>query len=193
MARFEIAYKKTNAVEKMVLSNNVNDLGGATFGGIARRREPGASWIGWRLVDRGDLTSAAVLDAHRAFFRDNFWDDISGDAITDQDIANRVYDAGVNCGTDRARTWLQVALNLANLRASLWPDIRVDGDIGPATLFAITSAAGMVKRKWLVIQIINTQQESHYMRLAQADISQETFLLGWYVNRIQHAVPAWLP
>ncbi len=195
MAAFDPAYDATNARERMALSNVATDRGGMTYGGIARRREPGTSWPGWividRILSRGPFKPSAqelemLSRLHRQFFQTEFWRPLNGAAIPDQGIAEKVYDAGVNCGTGSAARWLQVALNLANRNARLWTDVRVDGAIGPATLLAIEAASREHQRRWLVLQLFETQQEHHYFSLALADATQEENLLGWYTHRILH-------
>lgn len=194
MADFETAYGATNSLEGMVLSNVATDRGGMTYGGIARRMAPGSSWDGWQFIDRVlardpsfTLTESEkflLKSLHRAFFLEHFWNARNLSALTDQDTANKVYDAFVNCGP-AAVEWLQCALNLANRRGRIWPDVRVDGALGPATVSALEVACKSSARKWLVLQLFETQQERRYFELALHDESQEENLLGWYRHRIQ--------
>lgn len=195
MASFDPAYDATNAREKMVLSDVATDRGKMTYGGIARGRKPGEYWSGWDHIDaitaRGPrkfsptpAELAVINDMHRDFFREYFWNDLNASLIPDQVIANKVYDVAVNCSRVRAATWLQKGLNVSNRRGKLWPDIKEDGAVGPATCGAIAAACRIPDRKWLVLQTIETQQEDHYFRLAETDPSQEENLLGWYRHRI---------
>jgi lysozyme family protein len=182
-AVFDIAYQATNQREGgLVLSDVKTDRGGQTFGGIARRRWP--NWEGWPLIDDGDRGSLALADMHKTFFRVEFWERPGIARIPHQGIANRVYDAGVNCGTAAASLWLQRALNVTNLRGNLWPDVKVDGDIGPQTCDAVRIAAGIPARRWLLMECFSTQQEWHYFNIAMSDPTQEANLLGWYRHRI---------
>ena len=198
MADFGPAYALTNAREGMVLSDVPTDRGGMTYGGIARNRQPGGRWEGWALIDTlvarkpfrptaDELDQLASL--HRAFFKRYFWDDLNASLVPDQAIAEKLYDVAVNCSRLRAVSWLQSALNVSNNRARLWPDIRVDGQLGPATAGVIRQAAAIPERRWLVLQVTETQQEQHYFDLALRDASQEANLLGWYRHRILHRVP----
>lgn len=199
MADFLQAYAKTNAREAMVLSNVATDRGGMTYGGIARDRMPGGRWEGWPLIDRilerGHGTfgpslaeNERLLDLHQAFFRTYFWSDLNAGAVRDQGIAEKLYDAAVNCSRLRAVSWMQGALNVSNLRGRLWADIVVDGKLGPITANAIASASRRLERRWLVLQVFETQQENHYFELALRDPSQEANLFGWYSHRILHRV-----
>ena len=152
MADFGPAYAAPNAREGMVLSDVPTDRGGMTYGGIARNRQPGARWEGWTLIDtlvarKPFRPSADELDRlatlHRAFFKQYFWDDLNASLVPDQAIAEKLYDVAVNCSRLRAVSWLQSALNVSNNRARLWPDIKVDGQLGPATAGVIRQAAAI--------------------------------------------------
>ena len=200
MAEFEAAYQATNQRERIALSNVATDRGGMTYGGIARDRMPGGTWEGWPAIDailqRGggsfsptEHERQMLLQLHRTFFLTQFWALVGGDKIADQEAANKVYDVAVHCSRLRAVTWLQTALNVCNRRQKLWADVRVDGQVGPQTLGAIVAAAKSPVRKWLVFQVLETQQEEHYLDLALRDESQEENLLGWYRWRIDHRVP----
>jgi lysozyme family protein len=69
-----------------------------------------------------------TLDQARAIYRAAYWDRVSCDALPPP-LALLVFDAAVNNGVGRAARWLQEAAGAA-----------VDGDIGPETLAAVTSA-----------------------------------------------------
>jgi lysozyme family protein len=72
-----------------------------------------------------DLT----LDQAQAIYRVGYWDRVCCDALPPP-LALLVFDAAVNNGVGRAALWLQEAAGAA-----------ADGDIGPQTLAAVTSAA----------------------------------------------------
>lgn len=198
MANFDVAYFLTNAVEGDSLSNHYADRGGETFAGIARNRNP--AWTGWDIIDlakerhsdrlsptEGEETLLKQL--HRQFFHDNFWTPIRGGDITWQPFANELYDSAVLHGPDSATRWMQTALNVSNRRQKLWPDIRVDGRMGPATLHSMDMARKTPERAWLVLQVAETQQENRFFSLALADEVQEENLYGWYRKRIQNRIP----
>ncbi|MEQ8233271.1 MAG: putative peptidoglycan-binding domain-containing protein [Gammaproteobacteria bacterium] len=198
MADFEQPYRATNLRERMVLSNVATDRGGMTYGGIARGRKPGEYWLGWAIVDAvlarspdggffpTEAETAKLHEFHREFFRRYFWDDLNGSIIPDQEYADKLYDAAVNCSRTSVVGWLQSALNVANLGGTLWPDIVIDGQLGAKTADAIFASLKHPERRWLVFQVLETQQEYHYYRLALRDPSQEINLYGWYRHRIQH-------
>jgi len=122
MADFKAAFERTMSREGGYVFDP-DDAGGETYKGIARRFHP--SWDGWEIVDeikrfaQADL--ADVLDDNdtlqervAAFYRAQFWNRFMGDAITDQRVAEELFDTAVNMGVHRAVTFLQRALNLLN-------------------------------------------------------------------------------
>lgn len=104
MANFEIAYKRTAKFEGGYV-NDPNDRGGETYAGISRRAHP--KWAGWSTIDGAkkeknfpkNLSSNVVLQQQvRTLYRNNYWTPIWGDRIKRQEVANELYDFGVNAG-----------------------------------------------------------------------------------------------
>ena len=104
MADFKQAWKITGANEGGY-SNVAGDTGGETYAGITRKNFP--HWSGWVTVDshkpisRG-TTLQSLEPAVESFYKTNFWDPVDGDNITDQTLANDVFDMAVNAGVGEA-------------------------------------------------------------------------------------------
>jgi lysozyme family protein len=101
-------------------------------------------------------------------------------------IAAELFDTGVNMGPKVAASFLQRALNALNRGASDYPDIAVDGHIGPATLAALD---GFLRRRGpageaVLLKAIEALQGERYLRLAERRPANEAFLYGWLANRI---------
>lgn len=145
MANFKIAEKETGRFEGLY-ANNPADNGGETYAGIARKFWP--KWDGWLAIDKIKKLygiSAKIINSYASknaelsesisdFYKSNFWDSLKLDAVTDQQLANSVYDFGVNSGTDRAAKTLQNAANDTGLVTLV-----VDGKIGAKTIAAINA------------------------------------------------------
>lgn len=108
MANFEIADKLTS-INEGGYANDHADRGGETWKGIARKMHP--TWEGWSLIDwyKKHPKFPSVLDAsvrlkelRNKFYKTNFWDQIRGDEIEFQEIANQIYDDAVNTGVSSA-------------------------------------------------------------------------------------------
>ena len=114
---------------------------GPTYMGIDRRYWP--AWPGWLLVDdwcagiidvlaRDTACAPLVVD----FYRQHFWGPMRGDemAAIDLDIACKVFDTEVHCGTGDGVRHLQTALNRLNRHGKTYSDLVVDGKMGNRTL-----------------------------------------------------------
>lgn len=179
MAKFEIADKITGGNEGGY-ANNKADRGGETEAGIARNFWP--NWPGWKHIDQykadweksnKKLSLAAwinasvnvptepVRDMIKSFYKQNFWDVNKLDQINDQQLANTVYDFGVNSGTGRAAKFLQAAVGVTQ-----------DGKIGPQTLSAVNRLDAEVTH-----DKYNGAREAFYRSIAKGNQAQ--FLKGW--------------
>jgi len=172
MARFEQAFKITERNEGGY-ANNPADHGGETYAGIARNFWP--NWSGWAIIDAAKRTTKTAplinqyaktngIDAHVAkFYKQNFWDVNKLDLFNDQQLANNVYDFGVNSGTKKAAKVLQQALK-----------IKDDGIIGNQTLAAVNAYNGKD-----LYNLYNGARTEFYNRLASQSPDQHQFLKSW--------------
>lgn len=187
MAEFKLAHALTK-VNEGGFSNNPNDRGGMTLNGIARKIFP--LWKGWRTldgiiqrvglnpkaIDREVAKSPNLLADIEAFYKLNFWDVNNLSYIKSQDIANELFDTGVNMGTVTAAKMLQEAVNLCNKNQLSYPDISVDGKI-----FAVGQTINTVNiaHPVAVLNTINMLQGERYLNIMRNNKSQETFWGGW--------------
>lgn len=162
--------------------NDPDDNGGETYRGIARKFFP--NWIGWITIDtlkkQGKaINSTEVRDAleyHvQNFYKQNFWDTMSGDAQSSQSIAEELFDTAVNQGLGTAIKYLQEALNLLNRNETNYKDIVVDGKFGPATLGALNN----FKEPKILFNLLNILQAEKYVNICRRNDTQEKFLRGW--------------
>jgi len=175
MADFNVSAKITLPLEGGY-SDNPDDLGGPTKYGItqAEAREWGY---------QGDMRDLP-LDTALAIFKKNYWDVNNLDNCPSQKLANKLFDAGVNCGIEEAAIWLQRSLNAMDRNNLDWKDLTIDGNIGPNTLNVINKALSL-RREDILIECINIQQGNFYIQDALNHPTQKTFLNGWIRNRIE--------
>jgi len=115
--------------------NDPDDPGGETYKGVARKIH--SKWDGWTNVDmlkrqtgfpanldKDDELQGAVAD----FYRVTFWDKMNGDQITDQNVANSIFDFGVNAGLGTSASLAQMVIGAKS-----------DGVIGPQSIATINS------------------------------------------------------
>lgn len=107
-------------------------------------------------------------------------------AVLSMAIAEELVDSGVNCGPGRPGKWLQRTLNLLNRQAQLFPDLVVDGVLGPATHLAlayILAHRGADGEK-VILRSLNCQQGAYYMEITENRAANEEFFFGWMLNRV---------
>lgn len=104
MANFDISYNRTLKFEGDYVDDD-NDTGGETYKGISRKYNP--SWCGWKIIDKykklknfpKNLDSDNQLQILvKNCYRDNYWKAIHGDEISNQKVADDLYDTAVNMG-----------------------------------------------------------------------------------------------
>lgn len=102
-------------------------------------------------------------------------------------LGEEIVDSGVNAGTGRSSRWFQTALNMLNRNGHDYPNIVVDGAVGPASIRAYESlrrVRGNKKACQLVIKLMDAQQAQHYMNLRNGDEKFSTFMVGWVDTRV---------
>ncbi len=188
---FVVAYHITGGHEGGYV-NDPTDRGGETYRGIARKFHP--NWAGWVVIDglknepgwearlRQDERMGSLV---RDFFKQTFWNRISGDELDamSEKVAQEVYDTGVNSGTGTAAKMLQRSLNRLNRNEQSWPDIAVDGGIGPTTLKTVKECLAQRRGEERLMKCLDGEQYMHYASITDRSPEQERFFNGW-LNRV---------
>ncbi len=168
MASFDIAITKTLANEGgAAYTETTGDTGGATKYGISQKSYP--------TMNIKALTEA---DA-KAIYKRDYWDKIKGDSITDQDVAESIFDFAVNAGVKTASRIAQKAMLKVNADGGL-----IDGIIGPKTVSVLNSI-----NRDLFLSCFALMKIYHYADICNKNREQSKFLLGW-INRTLHE---WMP
>lgn len=132
MADFSTAFQLVIANEGGY-GNDPDDPGGETYKGVARNIF--SKWSGWTTVDilkrQSDFPAnldkdADLQQAVSDFYQVNFWDKINGDQISNQDVANSIFDFGVNAGIATSSSLAQMVVGATT-----------DGVIGPDSISGI--------------------------------------------------------
>lgn len=118
--RFLKAFEKTIKFEGGYV-NDPDDPGGETKFGISKKAFPDL-----------DIANLTIDDARKIYF-DLYWITPRWNAIDNFDLAEKLFDMGVNMGIRRASTILQTAL------ARFGASIDVDGVVGPETLHVVNN------------------------------------------------------
>ncbi len=116
--------------------NDPDDPGGETYKGVARKIF--SKWDGWTKIDilkrqtgfPGNLDKDAELQQDiENFYRVTFWDKMNGDKIVHQQVADSIFDFGVNAGVGTSASLAQMVTGIE----------KKDGIIGPVSLETINA------------------------------------------------------
>lgn len=170
------AWSRTIGVERGY-SNNPLDRGGETNHGIT----VAVAWAnGWK----GAMIDLPIERAQE-IGKTQYWDILNLDAIAaiSPDIAAEMFDTVYNGG--EPGQWLQRILNGLNRAGRDYPDIKVDGRIGPMTVDCLRQL--VAKRGQEAIRVVyntlNSLQTVRFITIEEANPSQEEFLWGWLRTR----------
>ena len=161
-------------------SNHPSDRGGPTRWGITQAVARREGYAG----DMKTLPREKAVAIYRLVYaiRPGF----AAVAEISPAVGEELFDTGVNMGPGVPAAWFQRALNALNRGGTDYPDIKVDGDIGPATLAAfrayrkVRGAAGDA----VMLKALNSLQGARYIDLAERRGANEDFLFGWLRTRV---------
>lgn len=156
--------------------NNPADRGGATIWGVTERVARAHGYTG----DMRNMSREQAV----AIYEADYWFGPRFDQIAQVSpaIAAELMDTGVNMGPSVPSKWLQRWLNAFNLQGTLYPDMIVDGQIGPRTISALTL---FLKKRGkegeaVMLKALNCSQGNRYLEIAEGNKSQEAFIYGWF-------------
>jgi len=175
MANFEAAYAQTMKAEGGYV-NDPQDPGGETYKGVARKFN--SKWDGWIDIDmaKREPNFPANLDANaplqekiKRFYEVNYWDRVRGDEISDQNIAESIFDFAVNAG-------VITSSKLAQITVGAEPD----GTIGPQTLQQLNTQD---PRTFLALFALN--KIARYLSICEKRSESKKFFYGWVKRTVE--------
>jgi len=172
MAKFEDAIDIVLQNEGEKFTNIPGDPGGATKWGITLKSAQAHGLC--QTVDQLQLiTRDQAVDFYRTYYWESIFDDLS-----DQGVATKVFDTGVNVGPVTGVQYLQHAYNSVYVTTGK-PALDVDGHIGPVTLSAINAADAQA-----LLSKYRELQEQHYQAWVAADPQDRQKFLRGLLNRV---------
>ena len=175
MADFASAFAATMKAEGGYV-NDPQDPGGESYKGVARKMN--SKWDGWTIIDmaKREKNFPANLDTNkplqekiRAFYEINYWDKVRGDEITNQHIAESIFDFAVNAGTI-------ASAKLAQITVGAEPD----GTIGPVTLQKINADD---PRAFLALFALH--KIARYIHICEKREESKKFFYGWIKRTVE--------
>jgi lysozyme family protein len=162
-------------------SDNPADRGGATRWGITEAVARKSGYAGdMRALPRG----YAVALYSKQYITDPGFNKVH--AVSEA-IGAEIIDTGVNMGVSVPGPWLQRILNALNQEARTFPDLVVDGQLGPATISALRAV--LDKRgadgERVILRSLNCLQGARYLELTEKRAANEEFFFGWMLGRVE--------
>jgi len=173
MASLKKALKKTLRYEGEY-SNDPDDLGGETYYGISRKYN--LNWNGWKAIDA--LEKPHPDDVYD-FYRDRYWNQIRGDELSSQLVADNIFDFAVNAGVFKSVLLAQRAANVLQLYREN-PILIMDGIYGDKTHAVIASIG--VEERFFCLYFLGANLD-HYNTIILSRHANAKFAKGW-VNRV---------
>jgi len=166
MADFKPAFAFVLQHEDSTRSGKVTvDAGGRTRFGIAERFHPDLPEEFFTGAAEDALAEAEKIEERE------YWDAMRLAEVENQNVANKLFDMGVNMGVRQAAIYAQRA---ANALAAVNARVAEDGVIGHKTLAAINSADPIS-----YYELLCELSAAHYQHLAAVNPAQAVNLKGW--------------
>lgn len=167
--------------------DNPDDKGGATNFGITHitAKEWQSLWAKYNW--NGDMRTMPKDLAYEIYDK-GWWQKLSLDPIfaVSPPLAERIFDFGINAGRGNAGRCLQMLLNVLNKQQTLWPDLAIDGAVGPGTIKAFDAFmrhhAKDPHAVHKLTMMMFSAQNWHYVLISLERERNETFTNGW-MNR----------
>ena len=140
--------------------NNPADKGGATNRGVTL-----ATFRKWYGSFKTVTDLKNMTDCQWCRIMRSYWDDVKGDQIQSQSIADLFVDWHINAGVKAIK------------RVQKMFGIKQDGIVGPVTLRYLNST-----NRQVIFNRLRDERENYYLDIVKADPSQRVFLNGW-LNR----------
>ncbi len=169
MANFETAFETTMHAEGGYV-NDPDDPGGETYKGVARKRN--SKWEGWVDIDllkqkpnfpKNLDQDAPLQEKIKNFYEVNYWDKIQGDNISDQDVAESIFDFAVNAGPKTSSKLAQLSVGA-----------KADGIIGPKTLEKLNATD---KKTFLALFAL--AKIGRYVNICENNATSRKYFYGW--------------
>lgn len=161
-------------------SDHPSDKGGPTMYGVTEQVARSYGYQG----NMKDLPRDTAI----AIYTRRYWINPKLDQVASisEAIAEELLDTGINMGQATAIKFLQRALNTLNKQASQYPDLPVDGGIGPMTLYALKRYLTLRGKagETVLLRMLNAQQSVRYIEIAERNPNQEDFMFGWQNARV---------
>jgi lysozyme family protein len=176
---FEKILKITKGLEGgKKYTNHKKDRGGPTRWGITK----------WTAMRYGYYGSMKDLPEEKAIeiYRKGYWSKLYLSSVNDFNIQLLLFDICVNGG--RPVKWIQRTLNVLNRNEKDYPDLKVDGKMGPNTVATINTACRIRRGKLMlknhIYEGLISFRTVYFIEISEKRPDNEVFTPGWIQQRI---------
>lgn len=161
-------------------TNDPRDPGGETNWGVTIAVARAFGYLG---AMQSMTRDQAVEVYRRRYWKPLLLDDV---AAMSPKIADELFDQAVNQGVETAGRALQRALNVLNKGGTFYPDVTVDGRVGPMTIAALKEYARRRGNdgETVLLRALNALQATRYIEIAENRTTSEDYVFGWILNRV---------
>jgi lysozyme family protein len=181
VAAFDPAYNNTMDNEGRKEETVLDDPGGRTFWGISEVNWP--TWPGWAVINANGPNDPSLPGMVKMFYQNELWVKMGLSGLTSQLMANNIFDMATLFWRQTALKTAQRAVNLLNMNGANWPDVRVDGASGPATINALNSCYHFGE-KYLSVwnKLFDSLRVAVHAENTEKNHRLEKFIKGWVVR-----------
>lgn len=160
--------------------NSPSDRGGETNHGITHTT---ARRYGYTGPMRSMPRAEALRIYEERYFKET---NIILVALASEAVAKEMFDTGVNMGVAWPGIFLQTMLNRFNRRQKDYLNVKIDGDVGPATVNALKSylARRGKEGERVLVKALNVLQGGRYVDITPEDDLNEDNIYGWFRTRV---------
>lgn len=200
---FDPSFKLTKGNEGLY-SKDGDDPGGETVIGLTRSFEPNSGI--WPIVEEyrarpgfpGNMAaSQRLIEEAKKTYKKRYWDAMGLDRVESEVVCCELFDAAVNLGVSTVLIYTKLVLNSFNKKATLWPDLPLDGTLTQELGDALDAMCLNPGGEDLLYRGLNAWQGVYYhvgkepfkamiekIRTLGPQDWRETFEWGWWTNRV---------
>ena len=138
-----------------------------------------------KIINRILEREREVQNLVKSFYKKEFFDKIKLGELSIQEVADELFDTGVNQGVKTSAKYLQRALNALNQNERLFKDLVVDGMIGSKSINGFDKYVKYYSRygsnftKNIMLKALNGFQFMKYLQIVERNPEQEINFAGW--------------
>ncbi len=132
--------------------------------------------------------SELSLDQAKEIHQRSYWSPLRLDSVAaiSRPVAMKLFDTAVSMGAGTAAKFLQRSLSALNRKQADYPDMVVDGKIGPKTMTAFTTFINKrtAGSESVMLKALASLQGARYIEMAETSEQNEAFVFDRLASRV---------